>query len=279
MNFENLPEWNYKSEELDDSTEKDRDERPPLKGNTRRIPMGLYEEPWDKVTDAYGSAELTPFYIEGLGSDNKADREFAIFGLYSATTHQGSVYESARMAIPFLVDMLKAEKEDDTILASHFLARIAVGENHFIRSPKYVDRCRSEYFNDVFEFKNILRAFYEETDNPEIMRLLCFYPHELPDYVLPKKKIKDEILATKLIVQGFIAAERNLKEHKTEVEEYMLESDSLLVRLSAAVCLAYSNLADDYCKKLLLHLSEMDLNYTPWVWEFDASQLAKYAWI
>ncbi|MEU5696743.1 hypothetical protein [Actinosynnema sp. NPDC020468] len=76
-------------------------ERPPLRGRTAP-PTGLHDLDWAALEDAYDTADRTPCFIEALTSDDPGDRAFGSYGLYSATTHQGSVYTASRAAIPFL---------------------------------------------------------------------------------------------------------------------------------------------------------------------------------
>ena len=185
MNIDQLPEWdnysdpsNYEiatdNDEADpdndeiytdnDETKSDGIERPPLTGKNRYVPNGLYEQPWDHVGDAYGKATLTPYYIEALTSDDEDDVSFGAYWLYAATTHQGSVYKASRMAIPFLVDIMHLNN-DASELACHFLARIALGENHFIPTPAYF--YKTKFFSKVQKYQNDILAYYERHTSAE----------------------------------------------------------------------------------------------------------------
>lgn len=53
INVEKLPEWNNYSNETVEEVKRDKKERPPLTGEKRYIPNGLYDEPWDKVGEAH----------------------------------------------------------------------------------------------------------------------------------------------------------------------------------------------------------------------------------
>ena len=276
MDLSKLPEWKTEEESYE-YIEDDGIERPPLLSKGVYVPAGLYEQPWSQVKDAYGSATLTPYYIEALASPNEGDRMFGSYGLYSATTHQGSVYEASKMAVPFLVDMLNAEKEHDFIIASHFISRIAVGEVHFITSPNDIERAKSRYFYDVFNYLNELKVFYDATQNEEMERLLCFYPGALPDYL--DLNISDlNRLASRIVAQGFIANGNNCKEHIQTVRELMYNSPSLLVRGAAAICLSYSHAADEDVMQLLKHLAIQEFEYSSWVWN-KLDNMALCAWL
>ena len=97
--IEKLPKWNNYSAAATNEAVTDKTEWPLLTGKKCYVPNGLYDQSWDHVTDTYGKATLTPFYIEALTSDDQGDVQFGTYRLYSATTHQGSVYKSSQMAI------------------------------------------------------------------------------------------------------------------------------------------------------------------------------------
>lgn len=274
MDIEKLPPWPYNdySDFAEEVEEEDNEiERPPLIGKSFKVPEGLYDQPWDNVMDAYGEAHLTPYYIEALGSDNDGDVQFASYGLYSATTHQGSVYEASKMAIPYLIEMLEAD------LAPHFLSRIAVGEDHFINSPRDLHIAQSRpYFRDVYAYRNTLLDYYNRTSNEELVRLLCFFPYVLPDILtLPDEDVP---LASTLVAQGFIAAERGIKIPEAEIRKLMEESPSLLVRGAAAICLAYAGYKDIDVASLLEYLAQQEFFYTPWVWS-SLERMALATWL
>ena len=284
MDLNTLPQWDINEDELFEETSDDGIERPPLVGKASYIPPGLYDQPWSEVHDAYREASLTPYYIEGLASDNQGDQQFATYGLYAATTHQGSVYETSGMAIPFLVDMiLHAKKEDLEVIASHYLNRIAVGEEHFVLSPDDLETTQTrQYHYEILKYKDQLKQFYEETQNEEIERLLCFYKGVLPDYINLEYEHNTR-QGSALIAQGFIAAERKLKAHVNTVRKLLYESPSLFVRASAAICLAYSGEADADVTQLINHLLDMlndedQFDYTPWAWGGIKTML-RDAWI
>jgi hypothetical protein len=76
-----LPEFDEYQDESDV-------ERPPLLGSTAP-PAGLRDVDWAALDDAYGTADETPLFVEALTSDDDGDRNFGVYGLCSATTHQG----------------------------------------------------------------------------------------------------------------------------------------------------------------------------------------------
>lgn len=282
MNDDQLT-WAYGLEENTEEAASDNIQRPPLVGKALRVPEGLYDLDWSKTKDAYGKGTLTPYYIEGLASDNEGDRRFAAYGLYSATTHQGSVYTASKKAIPFLVDLLEAEKQDRTIMACHFLSRIALGESHFIRTPEDVVLSKSKYYKDVLAHQAAILRFYQETNSEEALRLLCFFPNALPDDLdisVQGDSLEDYAKqASTLLVQGFLAQERKLTKHLPAVKTLMEESPSLLVQGAAAICRAYSGDKSTDVMALLLSLSGQELPVFFWCWDSAFNEMAKVAWL
>ena len=312
MNIELLPKWDNYYIEADEDTEfqSDEIERPPLTGKNRYVPNGLYDEKWGNVYDAYGKADLTPYYIEALTSDDDNDVNFGVYGLYAATTHQGSVYKSSKMAVPYLADLLKFNNNASE-LACIFLARIALGEKHFINTPFFY---KTKYYGTVKKYKNEILDYYNKSNSLEAMRLLCFIPNSLDEIL---NFSYDECLklengnknnayirqASTLLVQGFIAVQHNYKisnknyykeypnindinnikklkvnKHIEEVYNIMNSSESLLVRGSAAICLAYTGIFNKYISNLLLYIAENNCAGVDWVWDDNFSNIAKYAW-
>lgn len=247
---------------------------------------------------------MTPYYIEALTSNDEGDVCFGTYGLYSATTHQGSVYKSAFMAIPFLVDLLRLPGEAAD-RACHFLARIALGEPHFISAPSEV--YHTKYFRSVNKYRKDILAFYQRTRSEEALRLLCFLPGMLPDRIdfsyetsleyAGNARLAYPRQASTLIAQGFLAAKgnfhgegnppdasaldpssRGVTGHIPEARMLMETSPSLLVRGCAAICLAYTGIVDAEILDLLAYLGEQELCDVPWAWD-DFSDVCRKAWM
>ena len=268
-------------------------------------------EKWGNVYDAYGKADLTPYYIEALTSDDDNDVNFGVYGLYAATTHQGSVYKSSKMAVPYLADLLKFNNNASE-LACIFLARIALGEKHFINTPFFY---KTKYYGTVKKYKNEILDYYNKSNSLEAMRLLCFIPNSLNEIL---NFSYDECLklengnknnayvrqASTLLVQGFTSAQHNYKisnknyykeypnisdtneikklkvnKHIEKVYNIMNSSESLLVRGSAAICLAYTGIFNKDISNLLLYITENNCAGVDWVWDDNFSNIAKYAWL
>ena len=147
------------------------------------------------------------------------------------------------------------------------------------------------------------------------MRLLCFIPNSLNEILnfsydeclkLENGNKNDACIrqASTLLVQGFTAAQHNYKisnkdyykkypnindinnikklkvnKHIEEVYNIMNSSDSLLVRGSAAICLAYTGIFNKDISDLLLYIAENNCAGVDWVWDDNFSNIAKYAWL
>ncbi|GHH39948.1 hypothetical protein [Lentzea cavernae] len=255
-------------------------ERPPLRGSTTP-PAGLHDVDWAALEDAYGTAGETPWFIEALTSDDDGDRDFGVYGLYSATTHQGSVYSASRAAIPFLAELVRR----DIPMALVFLARIAVGETHFVARPDDVAKATSEYADEVAEFADDIEAAWARTGDDEALRLLVLLGRE------PKglPALTPDATAGLCLAHGFLAARDNgvvpggakhtgaRVEHVAAARDLMANSPSLHVRGAAAACLVHSGFADDDALALLHHLAQGEYPVHD-VWTADLADLAASAW-
>ncbi|WNV87555.1 hypothetical protein [Umezawaea sp. Da 62-37] len=271
----------FESPEFDDEHLGESDgEPPPLRGSTRP-PAGLHDVDWAALDDAYGTAARTPLFIEALTSDDDADRNFGAYGLYSATTHQGSVTASGA-AIPFLVELVR--RDNSTALL--FLARIAVGETHFVTRPDDVVKATSEYAGTVAEFAADVEAMWTRTGDDQALRLLVLLgrePEELP-------ALAPGATAGLCLAHAFLAARDNgvtpgtasrtgsKVDHLAAARDLMANSPSLYVRGAAAACVVYSGFADADALALLHHLAQGEYPVND-AWTTDLAELAVSAWI
>ncbi|MFE0643931.1 HEAT repeat domain-containing protein [Streptomyces sp. NPDC058877] len=67
---------------------------------------GIEEVDWASLGHAYGPADDVPELLRGLASDDPAERETALDGMYGAVHHQGDVYDSTLACIPFLLELV-----------------------------------------------------------------------------------------------------------------------------------------------------------------------------
>ncbi|MFD4636004.1 hypothetical protein ACFWN2_01745 [Lentzea sp. NPDC058436] len=277
FNADDLPAFDPPEFESEDE---DGEERPPLRGTTAP-PAGLHDVDWAALEDAYDTAHETPLFIEALTSDDAGDRNFGVYGLYAATTHQGSVYTASEAAIPFLAGLVRR----NNTMALMFLARIAVGETHFVTRPDDVRRATSEYAGAVAEFAADVEAMWARTGDDEALRLLVLLsrePEELP-------ALTSDATAGLCLAHGFLAARDNgvapgvarrtdaRVDHVAAARDLMATSPSLHVRAAAAACLVYSGFADDDSLALLHHLAQGEYPVHD-VWTGDLADLAAAAW-
>lgn len=83
---------------------------------------------WSQVQDGLGSAEAVPALVEALSASRRARREKAFVVLSDERlVHQGWRSAAAPLAVPLLVDALRARKHPGRALVLSTLAHIAVG--------------------------------------------------------------------------------------------------------------------------------------------------------
>ncbi len=74
---------------------------------------GIDEVDWASMEHAYGPADDVPELLRGLASDDPAEREAALDGMYGAVHHQGDVYACTLACIPFLFELIVAPGVQD----------------------------------------------------------------------------------------------------------------------------------------------------------------------
>ncbi|MGW0705415.1 HEAT repeat domain-containing protein [Streptomyces sp. NPDC002643] len=71
---------------------------------------GIDDVDWASMGHAYTeSATDVPDLLRGLASDDPAERDIALDGMYGAVHHQGDVYDSTVACIPFLFELASTE--------------------------------------------------------------------------------------------------------------------------------------------------------------------------
>ncbi|MDC0674178.1 HEAT repeat domain-containing protein [Nannocystis radixulma] len=82
---------------------------------------------WKSLRHAYGEASDVPKLIRALVSDHPGKREGALDALFSTIWHQGTVYSASPAAVPFLVELLDADAQEDLPAILELLAHLATG--------------------------------------------------------------------------------------------------------------------------------------------------------
>ncbi len=87
---------------------------------------GIDDVDWASMGHAYTeSATDVPDLLRGLASDDPAERDIALDGMYGAVHHQGDVYDSTVACIPFLFELAAMEGLPDRAAIVHLLCSIA----------------------------------------------------------------------------------------------------------------------------------------------------------
>lgn len=85
---------------------------------------GIDEVDWASLGHAYGPADDVPALLRGLASDDPAERERALDGMYGTVHHQGDVYDSTLACIPFLLELVASPDVQDRGCVVELLASI-----------------------------------------------------------------------------------------------------------------------------------------------------------
>lgn len=85
---------------------------------------------WKSLTHAYGEASDVPKLIRALASDHAGKREGALDALFSTIWHQGTVYPASVHAVPFLIELVGAEGQEDLPAILELLAHLATGSSY-----------------------------------------------------------------------------------------------------------------------------------------------------
>lgn len=93
---------------------------------------GLDRIAWDELEDAYGPAGRVPGYIRLLASAGPEERKQGRDALWNTIAHQGTRYQAAPPAVPFLLELLADSAKPDRDALIHLLVYLAAGyhENH-----------------------------------------------------------------------------------------------------------------------------------------------------
>ncbi|MBZ3905148.1 MULTISPECIES: HEAT repeat domain-containing protein [Streptomyces] len=86
---------------------------------------GIDDVDWASMGHAYTeSATDVPGLLRGLASDDPAERDIALDGMYGAVHHQGDVYDSTVACVPFLFELAALDGLADRAALVHLLCSI-----------------------------------------------------------------------------------------------------------------------------------------------------------
>jgi len=80
---------------------------------------------WTSLEHAYGNARDVPEMMRNLASENPAERDLGMDGLWDAVHHQGDVYDSTVAVIPFLIRAAQTQGFPSRVGVLEVLASIA----------------------------------------------------------------------------------------------------------------------------------------------------------
>ncbi|WP_165234675.1 HEAT repeat domain-containing protein [Aquisphaera insulae] len=122
---------------------------------------GLGSVNWSRLTHALGEASDVPEMIRALASRDEDERDRALDGLAGNIWHQGKIYESTAVAVPFLVELLTLPEVRDKAGILNLLANIAKGDSPEWGGPvrRAVEAGAMTYLGLLFHDDRSVRTF------------------------------------------------------------------------------------------------------------------------
>lgn len=116
---------------------------------------------WKSLTHAYGEASDVPKLIRALASDHAGKREGALDALFSTIWHQGTVYPASASAVPFLIELVGSEAQEDLPAILELLAHLATGSSYLDTNVQAEERSAPGFADRVAEELTFVRAAKE----------------------------------------------------------------------------------------------------------------------
>lgn len=113
---------------------------------------------WNTLHHAYGEATNVPEILSGVASTSETVRKAAWEEMYSAISHQGSVYDASLHIIPYLLKLMMDDDIPERHRFVYFMVDLAIG-------------CESDYLPRDFNYKEYeerLRSRIEEIPRREL---------------------------------------------------------------------------------------------------------------
>ena len=259
---------------------------------------------------AYGEASDVPDLIRSLASEDEAERKEALWELYGNIFHQGTRYEATPHAIPFIFELIREPKVPDKVNLIKFTVDLALGypEAFLPKGPKVEDwaidaellkgeteiEASDEVDDDwvkhidafIDSYKAVLKevpTYYtflnvddQETKIMAIFALGWFREVALESAnklrPLIEKENNELILANSLISLSMLDSYNEDRKDEQLFRNFLLEQDSILVKMSAAIALVNILEEDidiepiDYILKQITSIIEMELSPFDFPW-------------
>ncbi|MDW3192396.1 MAG: HEAT repeat domain-containing protein [Cytophagales bacterium] len=257
------------------------------KSSQKSILDGIDEINWQHLKHAYGVASDVAKDIRNLTNTNEKTRESALYNLYGSIFHQGTRYEATPYAIPFIYELIESEHVKNRHELIEFLINLALGyEDNYL--PEGIDpkkfrknlldseaRLTTEQrevnekygysilalidcYNFVEEGISILlNCLKHEDESIRIAALyaIAWFPEKsentTPAILEILSSSQEEMeLATGILTLGLLS-KQSASPIDLSVLQYHMNSDSALLRISAAIALARNPIQMDVLNILI----------------------------
>jgi len=205
----------------------------------------LDEVDWAGLEHAYGPATDVPDQVRALRSPDAKTRDDGLWRLFGNIFHQGSRYEAASHATPFLVEVLAAEDTVNRVGVLELLTSIAIGYDEcWLPQPLSVDDLRAAGPDEAAAYDSVragvplFRTLLADSDMALRTRAayaLAWFPEEAPSSLVALSPLTHTatstgvLEATAWVAIGLLGG---------VVDQGALTDDRPLVRWGAAIGLA-----------------------------------------
>ena len=242
---------------------------------------------WKLLKHAYGSAEDVPDQIRNLQDPNPQIREKALWHLFGNIFHQGTRYQASPFAVPFLFEIVTSDKQIEKERIIQLLVSLALGyEEGYLPEGVNPSEFRKEYLEAEQKLTPEQRIEIEKYGYSPLAILDCYNEvqkgipilHEIiptanlltrraaiyalawfPDLakesieiILDQLKLfaKEKDISNAILSIGLLASNSDVKIDGLGIQRYF-ESESLLVRVSAAIALSHRGFSDRILQELI----------------------------
>ena len=207
----------------------------------------LDEIDWYSLGHAYGDASDVPDMIRGLASKDDAEREQAWNELIGSVRHQGDVYDTTPVVVPFLIEILSDPSLPDKANFLMCFCYYSVDYADWSYSNEEEEMAGGEYTQQTRQsIEEGMPIYLSLLDDPDSeirswaarVLTLCFSQHEKVSETL-RHRLHEEPDASVRMVWVLQLGVLNRSEDVSFLTEVSARDDDLLVRLSAALMCIY----------------------------------------